>query len=107
VMGIRAVQAGALTDGLDRSLDPDHPALTDFKRAAPFRALAAELGESTAVLAHRYALTMDGVDTVVLGVKNREELAECLRAAELGPLPEELMNRVEALMSPIRTGAEA
>jgi aryl-alcohol dehydrogenase-like predicted oxidoreductase len=88
-------------------MDEDHPALTDFKRAAPFRALAAELGESTAVLAHRYVLTMEGVDTVVLGVKNREELAECLRAAELGPLPDDLLTRVEDLMSPIRDRSES
>ena len=60
VMGIRAAQAGALTDNLDRDLEPDHPARTDFDRAAPFRALASEVGESAASLAHRYALTMSG-----------------------------------------------
>lgn len=90
-MGIRAVQAGALTDAIDRPLDDDHPAKIDFERAAPLRRLAAEMGESTASLAHRYALSIEGVDTVVLGVKNREELAECVAAAERGPLsPEEI-----------------
>jgi len=102
VMGIRAVQAGALTDSLDRRLGPGHPARVDFERAAPLRALADELGESTAALAHRYALTMDDVDTVVLGVKNREELAECLRVAELGTLPEDVMRRVDDLTAPLR-----
>lgn len=91
VMGIRAVQAGAFTDAIDRPLDDDHPAKIDFERAAPLRRLAAEMGESTASLAHRYALSIEGVDTVVLGVKNREELAECVAAAERGPLsPEEI-----------------
>jgi aryl-alcohol dehydrogenase-like predicted oxidoreductase len=40
VMGIRAVQAGALTDALDRELPENHPEMLDFQRAASFRALA-------------------------------------------------------------------
>jgi aryl-alcohol dehydrogenase-like predicted oxidoreductase len=36
------------------------------------------------------------VDTVVLGVKNREELSECLAAAAAGPLPAEIMERVDS-----------
>lgn len=94
VMGIRAVQAGALTDALDRSLPPDHPEMRDYARAAGFRQLAAELGTSPAALAHRYALAL-GVDTLVLGVKNRSELAECVAAAEAGPLPADLVARVD------------
>ena len=86
VMGIRAVQAGALTSQLDRPLADDHPEIIDFKRAAPFREIAARLGESPASLAHQYALAAPGVDTVVLGVKNREELRECISAETAGPL---------------------
>ena len=96
VMGIRAVQAGALTDAFDRPLPDDHPGQADYRRAAPFRALAAELGESPASLAHRYALSMSGVSTVVLGVKNRAELSECLAAEAMGPLEPELMARIDA-----------
>jgi aryl-alcohol dehydrogenase-like predicted oxidoreductase len=96
VMGIRAVQAGALTDGFDRELPPDHVDVRDFNRAAPFRQLAADLGVSPALLAHRYALTLPGVSTVVLGVKNRAELQECLDAAEQGPLEAELVDRIDA-----------
>ena len=95
-MGIRAVQAGALTDAVDRPLPDDHPDQADYRRAAPFRALAAELGESPASLAHRYALSMSGVSTVVLGVKNRAELSECLAAEAMGPLEPELMARIDA-----------
>ncbi len=91
VMGIRAVQAGALTDALDRPLPDDHPEIVDFRRAAPFRAIAQEIGEAPAALAHRYSLSMKGVDTVVLGVKNRRELREGVEAAERGPLDSELM----------------
>src|SRR5262249_34466840 len=74
VLGIRAVQAGALTSAIDRTLAPDHAESRDFLRAAPYRALCRELGEDPAIVAHRYALAMDGIDTVILGVKNRHEL---------------------------------
>jgi aryl-alcohol dehydrogenase-like predicted oxidoreductase len=94
VMGIRAVQAGALTSALDRPLPADHPEMRDYARAAGFRRLAADLGMTPALLAHRYALSLE-VDTVVLGVKNRIELGECVAAAEAGPLPADLVARVD------------
>lgn len=97
VMGIRAVQAGALTEALDRELPADHPEMRDFEKAAPFRKLCAELGEDPAIIAHRYALSMEGVDTVVLGVKNREELRACAKAAEAGVLEPELRQKIDAL----------
>jgi aryl-alcohol dehydrogenase-like predicted oxidoreductase len=96
VMGIRAVQGGALTDALDRALPAGHGVVTDFARAAGFRALAAQLGQSAAALAHRYAISMPGVDTVVLGVKNRAELDDCVNAANAGALDAEMMEKVEA-----------
>ncbi len=95
VMGIRAVQAGALTAAIDRDLPADHPEVLDYARAAGFRALCAELGENPAVVAHRYALSLP-IDTLVLGVKNRRELAECVAAAEAGPLPADLIARIDA-----------
>jgi aryl-alcohol dehydrogenase-like predicted oxidoreductase len=94
VMGIRAVQAGALTSAIDRPLPADHPEMHDYARAAAFRRLAAALGMTPAFLAHRYALSLP-VDTVVLGVKNRTELAEAVDAAEAGPLSADLMARVD------------
>ena len=94
VMGIRAVQAGALTSAIDRLLPVDHPETRDFARAAGFRRLADEIGVTPAALAHRYALSLD-IDTLVLGVKNRQELAECVAAADAGPLSPELMARVD------------
>jgi aryl-alcohol dehydrogenase-like predicted oxidoreductase len=95
VMGIRAVQAGALTAAVDRPLPADHPEMSDYARAAGFRALCAELGENPAILAHRYALSLP-VDTLVLGVKNRQELAECVAAADAGVLPADLIARIDA-----------
>lgn len=97
VIGIRAVAAGSLTAALDREVAPDHPAAVDYARAEPFRKLAAELGETPAALAHRYALTVPGVATVVLGVKNRAELAECVAAATRGPLTAEEMRAIDTL----------
>ena len=82
VMGIRAVQAGALTSAFDRPLPADHPD-------------AAELGDSPAYLAHRYALSVPGVSTVVLGVKDRRELRECIAAEAAGPLDPSLIRRID------------
>lgn len=86
VMGIRAVQAGALTAAFDRDLPSDDPDMRDYDRAAAFRALCAEWGENPAIIAHRYALHMDGVDTLILGVKNREELRAAIALEAAGPL---------------------
>ena len=96
VMGIRAVQAGALTDQIDRPLPPDHGEVRDYNRAEGFRALAKEMGVSAAELGHRYALSMPNVDTVVLGIKNRTELRACLAMADAGPLSTEEIARVDA-----------
>ena len=54
------------------------------------------------MIAHRYALSLD-IDTLVLGVKNRRELAECVAAAEAGPLPRDLIARIDASMEHART----
>lgn len=94
VMGIRAVAAGSLTDSLDRQLPPESPERRDFDRAAGFRALASGMGVTSAFLAHRYALSMEGVSTVVLGVKNREELRECIAAEAAGPLTTAEFSRI-------------
>jgi aryl-alcohol dehydrogenase-like predicted oxidoreductase len=54
------------------------------------------MGISPAQLAHQYALSMPGVETVVLGVKNREELAECLAAEAAPDIEEALVRRIDA-----------
>jgi aryl-alcohol dehydrogenase-like predicted oxidoreductase len=97
VMGIRAVQAGALTAAVDRELSPNSPDRADYARAAPFRALAAAWGDDPAFLAHRYALSLPAIDTLVLGVKNRAELAQCLAAEAAGPLDAAQMAAIDGL----------
>jgi aryl-alcohol dehydrogenase-like predicted oxidoreductase len=97
VMCIRPTESGALTDGFDRRVDAE--AASAFRRAEPFRRLALELGMRPAGLAHRYALTLAGVATVTLGVKNREELREALEAEAAGPLQAQVMHRIHAVMA--------
>jgi aryl-alcohol dehydrogenase-like predicted oxidoreductase len=99
VLGIRPVQGGALTDAIDRNLPPSHGVVTDYEKAAAFRALASELGSSPAALAHRYALAMKGVNTVVLGCKNRAELDECIAAEAAGPLDKDTITLIDASAS--------
>ena len=97
VMGIRAVQAGALTAQIDRPLSPNSPDTADFNRAATYRALCRQWGEDPAYVAHRYALSLPNIDTVVLGVKNRAELAQCLAAEMAGPLEPAQMAAIDDL----------
>ena len=100
ILAIRAVQAGALTDKMDREPHPssmDKADFDDFDKAEPFRMLAAEWNESAASLAHRYALSKDKVGSVILGIKNREELIECLEAEKKGKLTEDQMKALSRL----------
>jgi aryl-alcohol dehydrogenase-like predicted oxidoreductase len=97
VMGIRAVQAGALTRAFDRPLESDHPDAADYAAAAPFRDLCARWGADPAVIAHRYALGMEGVETLVLGIKNRDELRDALAAEAAGALDAEQVSAIDAL----------
>jgi aryl-alcohol dehydrogenase-like predicted oxidoreductase len=97
VMCISPTQSGALTDGFDRPVDAESNAY--FKRAESFRKLARELGVSPARLAHRYALSIPGVDSVTLGVKNRGELREALTAEIDGPLPGTVIDRIDAALT--------
>ncbi len=100
VIGVRAVAAGALCDEIDRDLPEAAPEVVDFQRAAGFRRGAAEWGVSAAALAHRYALSMPGVHSVVLGVKNRVELNECLAAEALPRLTPTEMASIESMVEP-------
>ena len=96
VWGRGAVAAGSLTSGIDRPVAANSAEQIELGRAAPFRLIAAEMGISPAQLAHQYALSMPGVETLVLGVKNREELAECLAADAAPDLELSLMQRIDA-----------
>ena len=79
-------------------IGPSPDALALFGDKVRSRALARSLGVTTAKLAHRYALSMDGVDSVILGVKNRVELKECLDAEAEGSLNVELIRQIDELV---------
>ena len=48
---------------------------------------------------------MPGLATVVLGVKNRAELEECVAAEQAGPLTDEEMREIEELSRSAATPA--
>ncbi|MAK14097.1 MAG: oxidoreductase [Proteobacteria bacterium] len=100
ILAIRAVQAGALTSSMDREPHPsgmDNADFTDFERASPFRKLAKDWDESPASLAHRYALSVEKVSSVILGIKNRKELQECIDAEKKGKLSSHEMETLQNL----------
>ncbi|MDA9904850.1 aldo/keto reductase [Hyphomicrobiales bacterium] len=98
-LAIRAVQAGALTSSMDREPHPsghDEKDFEDFEKAYLFRELAKKWDLSPSDLAHRYTLSVPGVSSVILGVKNRIELAECIKS-EKNQLTDEEIAELEAL----------
>ena len=96
VMGVRALAAGALTAKLDRTVDPAAPEALDFTRARGFRTLARQWQLPPDQLAYRYALSMWGVDTIVLGAKNRAELQSFIEAQAAPRLSVDEMAMVRA-----------
>ena len=98
IFGIRPFAAGSLTAAVDRSLPADHPVAVDFAFGQQHLGfLIAETASSLAVVAMRYALSLPGVSTVVTGAKNRAELDDAIVAAQAGPLPSALMERLATL----------
>ena len=102
ILGIRAVQAGALTLEMDREPHPsgfDIKDFEDYDKAEPFRKLASEWKMNPSILAHRYALSAEKVSSVILGVKNREELLDCLEAESLGELDQVQISAIDIALS--------
>ncbi len=102
ILGIRAVQAGALTSEMDRMPHESGRDIKDFEdydRAGPFRILAKEWDTTPSLLAHRYALTAQKVSSVILGVKNRSELLECLEAEEIGKLEDDQIDKIDEVLT--------
>jgi aryl-alcohol dehydrogenase-like predicted oxidoreductase len=102
ILGIRAVQAGALTLEMDREPHPsgfDIKDFEDYDKAEPFRKLASEWNINPSILAHRYALSAEKVSSVILGVKNREELLECIQAESLGELDQDQISAIDTALS--------
>ena len=102
ILGIRAVQAGALTLKMDREPHPSGFDIRDFEdydKAEPFRKLASEWKMNPSILAHRYALSAEKVSSVILGVKNRAELLDCIEAESLGELNQDQISTIDTALS--------
>ena len=102
ILGIRAVQAGALTLEMDREPHPsgfDIKDFEDYDKAEPFRNLAYEWKMNPSILAHRYALSAEKVSSVILGVKNRAELLDCIEAESLGELSQDQISEIDIALS--------
>jgi len=102
ILGIRAVQAGALTLEMDREPHPsgfDIKDFEDYDKAEPFRKLASEWKMNPSILAHRYALSAEKVSSVILGVKNRAELLDCIEAESLGELNHDQISTIDTALS--------
>ena len=102
ILGIRAVQAGALTLEMDREPHPsgfDVKDFEDYDKAEPFRKLASEWKTNPSILAHRYALSAEKVSSVILGVKNRAELLDCIEAESLGKISQDQISKIDTALS--------
>ena len=101
ILGIRAVQAGALTSKMDREPHKsgrDAKDFEDYVRAEPFREFAKEYGDTPSHLAHRYALSMHKISSIILGVKNRKELLECIDAELAEPLTQDEIDQINTVL---------
>jgi L-galactose dehydrogenase/L-glyceraldehyde 3-phosphate reductase len=104
VIAIRVLAAGAMAATPERPPNAGNPGGSlaagatyegDLGRARALSTLAVELGlEGPVELALRFALAKPGVSTVLAGYSNLEQLEECIRWAERGPLPEDAVRRV-------------
>lgn len=100
ILAIRAVQAGALTSKMDREPHPsgrDKADFEDYEKAEVFRELSKDWGLTPASLAHHYALSIQKISSVILGVKNTKELIECLEVEREDKLSEKQLKQLEKL----------
>jgi aryl-alcohol dehydrogenase-like predicted oxidoreductase len=103
VLAIRILAAGALAGEEER-----HPVAggtggtlisgTDYtddqRRAERLRPIAGELGISLAEMAIRFALSQPGIATALVGISSVDQVEFAARAAEAGPLPFDVADRI-------------
>ena len=73
--------------------------MIDYQNVSEIRELSKELGITTAALAHHYSLSMSDASTIVLGVKNRKELRECIEVEKLGKMQSSMIKRLDDIIS--------
>ena len=104
---IRVFAGGALSGTMERhptavptvdpiASGPDYEA--DVRRATVFATLVKDGFAGSVVEASlRFALTVDGVSTVLLGYSNQEHLETAAAAVNRGPLPPAALSRLESI----------
>ena len=60
-------------------------------------ALQAQSGMSLAEMGVRFMAGRPGIDTIIIGAKTPQEIEECVRAEEKGPLPGDLVAEIETI----------
>jgi L-galactose dehydrogenase/L-glyceraldehyde 3-phosphate reductase len=101
VMAIRIFAAGVIASddrtGRESVLLPDTSVAEDERKAkAVFAAIGPEHG-TRAQVALRFVLSNPGVSCAVIGSAELHHIDEALRAAEMGPLPPDVLARLGAL----------
>jgi len=92
-------EGGALIAGVDYN--------DDALQAEQLRPIAAELGATLPELGIRFALSKPEVACALIGVSDATQLEEATRAAEAGPLPPGVIERVvNASLSPLPAAGE-
>lgn len=90
-----AVPQRELLDGPPRWMTPD---LVD--RYRQIYDLQRESGMSLAEMGVRYITAQPDIDTVIIGAKLPAEIAEAVEAVEKGPLPDDLVEKIEGWALP-------
>ena len=73
---------------------PDWILQADLDRASQAQQIAAKYDLPLSTLAHRYVLSIQEIDYVVIGPRTMEHLTETLADCEQGPLPEEIFDEL-------------
>lgn len=91
-----ALHMGLLGNRLKRYLadPPDWMTQRALNNAARVAGLADYAGMPLAELAHRYLLSIEEVDHLVIGARNQQQLISTLSHLEKGKLPQDLYNQV-------------
>jgi hypothetical protein len=78
-------------------LAPSRCVALDCDAALAYAALAARHGLAPAELALRFAMSHPACVCALTGATDAEQLAQLLRAAEAGPLPQELLDEIDGV----------
>ena len=101
VLNIRVLAAGAIAgqelSGPAAGLSPGSSASADIGRAAKVRDALGQDAGSMARTAIRFALMNPGISGVLVGFSTLEHIDEAVAAAEMGPLPNSAMGKLDEL----------